>query len=72
MSLPCTLLYLLPFSRSTHTERGLTAVKDAFTDANGGRSNAPNFLIVITDGESNKPNATKVIYFPLNYSFIFV
>ena len=41
------------------------SVTDAFTDAHGGRPNAPNFLIVITDGESNKPNATKVTYFIL-------
>lgn len=45
---------------STHTSEAiLYAVQQSFTHASGDRLLAPNFLFVITDGQSNSHSATK-------------
>ena len=52
---------LFSFHRNTYTDRGLKLVETtAFTKNNGGRDGVKNVLIVMTDGKSKKPNATKV------------
>lgn len=44
---------------TTNTAGAIETVRQVmFTTANGDRSNVPNFLIIVTDGGSNDPNAT--------------
>ncbi|XP_059167598.1 collagen alpha-6(VI) chain-like [Physella acuta] len=45
---------------ATYTDKALNLVADSnmFGTANGGRVNAPDVLVVITDGQSNNPTAT--------------